>query len=70
VKVHFASVVFCPLARTVFQLFDFDDSGAIDASEIQQVLNNLGYHFQLGDCKRIIAAVDEDGNGEVDLSCV
>eukprot|EP00478_Filoreta_tenera_P002629 GABV01002734.1.p1 GENE.GABV01002734.1~~GABV01002734.1.p1 ORF type:complete len:165 (+),score=51.19 GABV01002734.1:92-586(+) len=53
--------------REVFQLFDFDDSGSIDASEIQKVLNNLGYHFQLADCKRIVAAVDLDGNGEVDL---
>eukprot|EP00941_MAST-03F_sp_MAST-3F-sp1_P002579 g2579.t1 len=49
-----------------FREFDVDGSGAIDAEELEQVLNYLGEDLDAQDVKKIAAEADKDGDGQID----
>eukprot|EP00897_Mesotaenium_endlicherianum_P006771 jgi/Mesen1/6121/ME000312S05264 len=50
----------------VFKLFDSDGSGFISANELHAVFTSLGETgVSLGDCTRMIAGVDTNGDGYV-----
>jgi len=53
--------------RDAFRLFDKDDDGHITVRELQEVFEGLNYHFQLPQLAKMVALVDLDGNGEIDL---
>lgn len=46
---------------------DKDDSGALDAAEIHKCLGELDVKCSIRDTKKMIAAADIDGNGDIDL---
>merc|ERR1740130_152633 len=50
-----------------FTMFDEDGSGALDAEEIQAVLRKLGQEVTIQEVNQIVAAVDGDGDGEIDF---
>lgn len=50
----------------VFQKFDADDSGCIDASELGHVLDLLGLSVDDKTLTKMMAEVDDDGSGEID----
>ena len=53
--------------RVIFKAFDTDNSGKIDASELLAALRKGGKKVSREDVDRLIAAVDENGDGEVDF---
>ncbi|KAF5741792.1 hypothetical protein HS088_TW10G00798 [Tripterygium wilfordii] len=55
--------------REAFDAFDFNRDGFIDAMELQRVLCSLGFKegLELGNCRRMIKAYDQDGDGLVDF---
>lgn len=51
-----------------FMIFDKDKNGFISAKELQRVLVSLGCgNCSLRECRKMIKAVDRDGNGLVDF---
>mmetsp|Transcript_16335 Transcript_16335/g.28006 ORF Transcript_16335/g.28006 Transcript_16335/m.28006 type:complete len:184 (+) Transcript_16335:90-641(+) len=52
----------------VFQLFDVDGSGAIDAQELLIAMRALGFPVSKADVARSIAEIDTDGGGTVDFT--
>lgn len=50
----------------VFQKFDADGSGCIDASELGHVLDLLGLSVDDKTLTKMMAEVDDDGSGEID----
>ena len=44
---------------------DRDGDGHIEAKEIQKVMKNVGVSMTDSEAKKLIDAVDEDGNGMV-----
>lgn len=54
--------------RTIFELYDTDNSGGLDADELKVALRKvLGADLPLEDCQDLVSAADADGNGVVDL---
>eukprot|EP01124_Arcella_intermedia_P035035 TRINITY_DN8826_c0_g1_i1.p1 TRINITY_DN8826_c0_g1~~TRINITY_DN8826_c0_g1_i1.p1 ORF type:complete len:262 (-),score=83.06 TRINITY_DN8826_c0_g1_i1:35-799(-) len=53
--------------RQTFDMFDTDKSGAIDAKELGAVMTKLGVKMKTSQLKKMIKAVDIDGNGEIDF---
>eukprot|EP01084_Bolivina_argentea_P120882 214292_1 len=54
--------------RDAFKLFDKDGDGVITVDEIYTVFQSLKFkQFSKKDVKKMVAAVDIDGNGEIDL---
>ena len=54
--------------KAAFTQFDLSKDGSLDASELKCALQvALGAELTLKDCQQLIAAVDKDGNGEVDF---
>jgi len=51
--------------REAFELFDRDNSGYIDAYELQDLLDTLGVHEQDANVEALFAVADADGNGEI-----
>ena len=49
------------------QTFDADGSGALSHSEMREVLNHLGEKLDDEEITDLIAAVDANNDGEVDL---
>ena len=56
--------------KTAFQMFDKDNSGAIDKSELQALLQGEEFKdvYSEAQLKAAIAEVDENGDGEIDFS--
>ena len=52
--------------RRVFDQFDSDKSGAIDVKELQDAMRMLGVKCSANSAKRVLAAIDKDGNGTVE----
>jgi len=50
-----------------FKTFDADGSGALSHSEMREVLNHLGEKLDDEEITDLIAAVDANNDGEVDL---
>ena len=53
--------------QTVFHRFDTERRGVIPVEEIRFVMKNLPVKVAKEDIDAMIRAVDEDGNGEVDI---
>ncbi|KAI3733780.1 hypothetical protein L6452_13236 [Arctium lappa] len=51
--------------KDAFSVFDVDKNGSITADELQNVLGSLGEEWSLGDCRRMIAGIDQDGDGMI-----
>ena len=51
----------------VFNMFDTDESGAIDVKELKQVMYDLKMNPSEEEIKAMIASVDLDGSGEIDF---
>ncbi|KAJ9159593.1 hypothetical protein P3X46_025093 [Hevea brasiliensis] len=50
-----------------FQAFDVNGDGKITAEELMEVLRCLGESCSLEDCRRMVRAVDADGDGMVNM---
>ncbi|RAL51548.1 hypothetical protein DM860_011050 [Cuscuta australis] len=53
--------------RECFELFDTDNSGTIDAKELNVAMRALGFEATEEEIKRMIAEVDKDGSGAIDF---
>lgn len=55
--------------KEAFEVFDLDRDGFIDAEELQRVVCSLGFKegLEIGNCRRMIALGDEDGDGRIDF---
>ncbi|PKI55550.1 hypothetical protein CRG98_024050 [Punica granatum] len=54
--------------QSAFRTFDLNGDGKITAEEVMRVLRNLGERCSLEDCRRMVRAVDTDGDGAVDMN--
>jgi len=52
---------------SAFRTFDRNGDGKISAEEIKEMLGRLGERCSLEDCRRMVRAVDTDGDGMVDM---
>ena len=48
-------------------MFDQNDSGSIDASEMQRIMINLGEPMKLAEVDDVLRAFDLDGDGKIDI---
>ncbi|OIV94317.1 hypothetical protein TanjilG_19323 [Lupinus angustifolius] len=53
--------------QNAFRTFDKNGDGKISAEEVQGMLRRLGERCNLEDCRRMVRAVDTDGDGMVDM---
>ncbi|XP_010489170.1 PREDICTED: calmodulin-like protein 1 [Camelina sativa] len=53
--------------RNAFWTFDLNGDEKISAEEVMSVLRKLGERCSLEDCKRMVRAVDADGDGLVNM---
>ncbi|CAH2051745.1 unnamed protein product [Thlaspi arvense] len=53
--------------RNAFWTFDLNGDGRISAEEVMSVLRKLGERCSLEDCKKMVKAVDADGDGLVNM---
>eukprot|EP00756_Hemistasia_phaeocysticola_P060607 Hpha_TRINITY_DN4178_c0_g2::TRINITY_DN4178_c0_g2_i1::g.194828::m.194828/K02183/CALM; calmodulin len=52
----------------IFELFDADKSGAISVGELGTVMKSMGLKPTAGELESMIARVDKDGTGEIELA--
>ncbi|XP_021284896.1 probable calcium-binding protein CML29 [Herrania umbratica] len=50
---------------SAFPAFGFDGEEAVTATELYQIMGNLGVELSLEDCQGVIASMDADGDGAV-----
>lgn len=48
-------------------VFDQNDSGSIDAAEMQRIMINLGEPMKLAEVDDVLNAFDLDGDGKIDI---
>ncbi|KAJ8764401.1 hypothetical protein K2173_006141 [Erythroxylum novogranatense] len=53
--------------REAFELFDTDNSGTIDAKELNVAMRALGFEMTEEQISQMIADVDKDGSGAIDF---
>jgi len=53
--------------KEAFELFDTDGSGSIDAKELKVAMKQLGFDTSVEEIDRMIASVDKDKSGTIDL---
>ena len=53
--------------KGAFEMFDTDGSGAISVDELGKALSALGQQYTTAELQKMIAAVDNDQNGEIQL---
>ncbi|CAH9058426.1 unnamed protein product [Cuscuta epithymum] len=53
--------------RECFELFDTDNSGTIDAKELNVAMRALGFEATEEEIESMIAEVDKDGSGAIDF---
>ncbi|KAJ4966089.1 hypothetical protein NE237_017938 [Protea cynaroides] len=53
--------------KEAFELFDTDDSGTIDAKELNVAMRSLGFEMTDEQINQMIADVDKDGSGAIDF---
>ncbi len=53
--------------REVFNTFDADGNGSIDATEIKAVCESLGLEANATEVEALIKQADEDGNGKIEF---
>merc|ERR1712193_11743 len=54
--------------REAFNLFDGDQSGAIDVRELKAAMRALGLEVKNEELKKMVADVDNDGNGTIEFA--
>merc|ERR1712005_61023 len=54
--------------REAFNLFDNDQSGAIDVRELKAAMRALGFEVKNEELKKMVSDVDNDGNGTIEFS--
>merc|ERR1712086_744075 len=54
--------------REAFNLFDADQSGAIDVRELKAAMRALGFEVKKEELKKMISDIDNDGNGDIDFN--
>jgi centrin-1 len=54
--------------REAFSLFDTDNSGTIDASELKVAMKALGFEPNDNEIKEMIEEIDKDGSGTIDYN--
>jgi hypothetical protein len=57
-----------PRLELLFRRYDTDNSGMINAAELQHALHALGWRVQSEAVSALLKKHDADGNGEIDLS--
>ncbi|KAA8541384.1 hypothetical protein F0562_025346 [Nyssa sinensis] len=63
----FDSDEFLKVLKSAFSIYDVDKDGFISANELQKTYLSLGKNHSMEDCKRMISAVDSDGDGMVNF---
>ncbi|CAN0913730.1 Calcium-binding protein CML24 [Linum grandiflorum] len=53
--------------KDAFDLYDMDKNGVISANELHAVMKMLGLKCSMGECKKMIRQVDQDGDGCVNF---
>ncbi|MCO5603670.1 hypothetical protein L7F22_057821 [Adiantum nelumboides] len=53
--------------REVFDLFDVDNSGTIDAEELQEAMRSLGFEARPEEIKQMIEEIDGNQNGSIEF---
>ncbi|KAJ7967454.1 Calmodulin-like protein 1 [Quillaja saponaria] len=53
--------------QNAFRTFDLNGDGKISAEEVLELLRRLGERCNLEDCRRMVTAVDVDGDGMVNM---
>ncbi|KAI5063246.1 hypothetical protein GOP47_0021793 [Adiantum capillus-veneris] len=53
--------------QEAFDLFDTDESGTIDAVELQVAMRALGFEAGYEEIERMIKDIDKDGSGSIDF---
>merc|ERR1712216_835070 len=53
--------------REAFNLFDADNSGAIDVRELKAAMRALGFEVMKEELKKMISDIDNDGNGSIEF---
>ncbi|KAK7400807.1 hypothetical protein VNO78_12114 [Psophocarpus tetragonolobus] len=53
--------------QSAFRTFDRNGDGKISAEEVKEMLGRLGERCSIEDCRRMVRAVDIDGDGMVDM---
>ena len=53
--------------KEVFDTFDADKNGSIDATEIKAVCESLGLEANASEVEELIKQADEDGNGKIEF---
>merc|ERR1712205_202282 len=54
--------------REAFNLFDADNSGAIDVRELKAAMRALGFEVKKEELKKMISDIDNDGNGSIEFA--
>merc|ERR1712006_73760 len=54
--------------REAFNLFDADNSGAIDVRELKAAMRALGFEVKKEELKKMISDIDNDGNGTIEFA--
>merc|ERR1719446_869897 len=52
--------------KGVFQMFDADNSGTLDLTELKSVMTSIGLALEDWELRSMIAEVDDDGSGTID----
>merc|ERR1711934_520189 len=53
--------------REAFNLFDADQSGAVDVRELKAAMRALGFEVKKEELKKMIADIDTSGDGDIDF---
>ncbi|XVE93356.1 hypothetical protein REPUB_Repub01dG0184900 [Reevesia pubescens] len=53
--------------QNAFRIFDLNCDGKISAEEVMEMLGRLGERYSLEECMKMVRAVDNDGDGMVDM---
>ncbi|CAL9190115.1 unnamed protein product [Musa hybrid cultivar] len=53
--------------KEVFDLFDTDQSGSLDAKELNVAMRALGFEMTEEDINRLMTEIDKDRNGAIDF---
>ncbi|CAL5333715.1 unnamed protein product [Camellia sinensis] len=53
--------------QCAFRTFDLDGDGKISAEEVFELLKRLGEKCSLQDCRKMVRAVDANGDGVIDM---